>query len=150
MKGIGKYQLVAAKTGVPWQVVAVIHGMECGFSWSKHLHNGDPLTARTVQIPRGRPTTGTPPFSWVESAVDALIYDGLDDVEWDDLEESLESIERYNGLGYRKRGINSPYLWSGTQHYKQGKFIKDGVYSDAAVSKQLGVVPLLKELGWSP
>ena len=151
LKGVARYELVAKRTGVPWQVVACIHGMEAGFSWTKHLHNGDPLTARTVQVPRGRPLPpAQPPFTWVDSAVDALIYDCLDDVDWSDLEESLLAIEKYNGLGYRKRGINSPYLWSGTQHYKKGKFVKDGVYSKEAVSKQLGVVPLLKELGWQP
>lgn len=148
-KNEGRYRIVQERTGVPWQVVAAIHGMEAGFSFTKHLHNGDPLTARTVQVPRGRPSTGTPPFSWVESAVDALIYDNLDDVDWDDLSAALDAIERYNGIGYRKRGINTPYLWSGTQHYKAGKFVRDGVFDARAVSKQLGVAPLLKELGWT-
>ncbi len=150
LKGRERYELVASKTGVPWQVVAVIHGLEAGFSWSKHLHNGDPLTARTVQVPKGRPLPpAMPPFTWIQSATDALIYDNLDDVEWEDLAESLEAIEAYNGLGYRKRGVNSPYLWSGTRHYTKGKYVKDGMYSVDAVSKQLGAVPLLKALGWT-
>lgn len=147
-KNTGRYKLVAERTGVPWQVIAALHGMEAGFSMSKHLHNGDPLTARTVQVPRGRPITGSPPFSWVESAVDALLYDDLDDVDWEDLHNALDAIERYNGTGYRKRGINTPYLWSGTQHYRAGKFVRDGVFDASAVSKQLGVVPILKALGW--
>lgn len=151
LKGVGKYEIVSKQTGVPWQVVAVIHGLEAGFSWTKHLHNGDPLSAKTVQVPRGRPLNPSQlPVPWVESAVDAMEYDCLDDVDWDDLEEGLLAIEKYNGLGYRKLGINSPYLWSATQHYKKGKFVGDHKFSKDAVSKQVGAVPLLKELGWQP
>jgi len=39
-------------------------------SFKLHLHNGDPLTARTVNVPKGRPKTGQPPFAWGISAKD--------------------------------------------------------------------------------
>ncbi|MBC7944106.1 MAG: hypothetical protein H7X91_02310, partial [Burkholderiales bacterium] len=45
------YEEVAQQTGVPWAFIGVIHGMECGFDFGAHLHNGDPLTARTFQVP---------------------------------------------------------------------------------------------------
>ena len=67
-----RYVALTQPLGIPWGVVAVIHCMETGLSFSKHLHNGDPLTARTVQVPPGRPKTGNPPFTWEESALDAL------------------------------------------------------------------------------
>ena len=70
-----RYASVSAQTGVPWWVIGLIHMMEAGQSFRCHLHNGDPLTARTVQVPAGRPKTGQPPFIWEESAADALLVE---------------------------------------------------------------------------
>ena len=67
-----RYEAIAHETGVPWGVVAVVHQMEAGLRFDRHLHNGDPLTARTVRVPSGRPREGAPPFTWEESATDAL------------------------------------------------------------------------------
>ena len=67
-----RYTAVAGEVGIPWYVVATIHSMEASLDFTRHLHNGDPLTARTVQVPAGRPTTGAPPFTWEASASDAL------------------------------------------------------------------------------
>jgi len=64
-----RYEAVAQQTGVPWFVVGLIHMMEADGDFDTHLHNGDPLTARTRRIPRGRPPGASPPFSWEESAV---------------------------------------------------------------------------------
>lgn len=145
----GKYRYlqVTAQTGVPWQIVGVIHNMECALSFAKHLHNGDPLTARTRQIPSGRPKTGTPPFTWLESAVDAMEIDGF--AKWQDWspEGALYMLERYNGMGYRKRGEDNPYLWAGSNHSdERGKFVQDGKFDKNAISKQIGVALLLKAL----
>jgi lysozyme family protein len=118
--------------------------MECGFDFSAHLHNGDPLTARTIQVPKGRPAAGTPPFTWRESAVDALTMKKLDRVQDWSAPSMLHLLERYNGLGYRKRGLPSPYLWSFSNHYEKGKFVKDGVYDPNAVSKQCGAAVMLR------
>jgi hypothetical protein len=52
-------------------------------------------------------------------------------------------LERYNGLGYASRGLPSPYIWSGTDQYKSGKYIRDGVYDPNAVDRQLGCAGLL-------
>lgn len=59
--GRSRYEAVSKATGVPWQLIGVIHAMECGLSFKSHLHNGDPLTARTRQVPAGRPKIGSPP-----------------------------------------------------------------------------------------
>src|SRR5450759_4784793 len=72
-----RYQNVSGIIGIPWSFVAVIHNMEASLNFSKHLHNGDPLTNRTVQVPAGRPKNGQPPFTWEESASDALTMKGL-------------------------------------------------------------------------
>jgi hypothetical protein len=63
---------------------------------------------------------------------------------------SLPSVlfrwERYNGMGYRIRGLASPYLWSFSNHYEKGKFVRDGVFDPEAVSRQCGAATLLKHL----
>ena len=41
-----RYEQVQNATGVPWYVVAIIHNMEASQNFKRHLHNGDPLTAR--------------------------------------------------------------------------------------------------------
>ena len=66
------YDQVSAATNVKWFIVGLIHNLEASFKMTAHLHNGDPLSARTVQVPSGRPKNGSPPFSWAASAIDAL------------------------------------------------------------------------------
>jgi lysozyme family protein len=143
-----RYLTVTESTGVPWQVIGTIHMREADGNFSCHLHNGDPLTARTVHVPKGRPATGSPPFSWEESAVDALTLAGMSGHEsWDDMGSILDRVERYNGLGYRSRGIASPYLWAGTNAYLAGKFVADGVFNPRAIDTQPGVSGLLYLIG---
>lgn len=148
VKNQKRYQAVAAKVGAPWYLVAAIHQLESGQSFTRHLHNGDPLTARTTHVPAGRPKTGAPPFTWEASAIDALTLQRLHQVEQWTLPVMLFQLERYNGFGYRKHHpeVLSPYLWSFTTGYTKGKFVADGKFSATAVSKQCGAVALLKRL----
>jgi lysozyme family protein len=110
------------------------------------LHNGDPLTARTVHVPAGRPRGGNPPFSWEESARDSLELHGLTKATNWGLGETLYRWEKSNGLGYRKHGINSPYLWACTNHYTKGKFLGDHVFDPDAVAQYCGAAAILKKL----
>jgi len=149
---VSKYLEVSKATGVPWWVIMCLHNMEASGSFSKHLHEGSPLTARTKYVPKGRPLApdppGMPPFSWSYSAIDALKYDKLDKVtEWS-LYNSLYQMERYNGLGYWNyhKDVNSPYLWSGSNQYTRGKYTGDGVWSSTAVSAQIGCAVILRRL----
>lgn len=148
-----RYTAVERDTGVPWRVVACIHSMESSLSFFGHLHNGDPLTARTVHVPAGRPRTGRPPFTWEESAIDALRMKETDQVSTFTIPESLWYLERYNGFGYRGGGRNttppmrSPYLWSFTTHYVKGKYVADGHFDPHAISRQAGAAALLYQLG---
>jgi lysozyme family protein len=143
-----RYDAVAANfAALPWWVIGIIHSMECGLSLKQHLHNGDPLTSRTVQVPKGRPTVGRPPFTWEESAIDAIEFDKLDKCKDWTPGSALENFENYNGTGYRKRGVPSPYLWSFTDQYRNGKYTGDGKYDPLAVSKQCGCAALMKALG---
>lgn len=143
-----RYARVSTSTGVPWPVVAVVHNMEASLKFTSHLHNGDPLTARTVQVPKGRPRTGQPPFTWEVSAADALGMKGLDgDTDWT-VAGTLFVLEGYNGWGYRRfhPHVLSPYLWAASEHYTSGKYVADGTFSETAVSKQVGAAILLRRL----
>jgi lysozyme family protein len=144
--GRARYEAVSNSIGVPWFFVGIVHHLEGSSKFTVHLHNGDPLTARTVNVPARRPTTGNPPFTWEFSATDALVGQGLD--KWTDWSVSglLYQMERYNGFGYRRYKINSPYLWSLSNQYTKGKFTADGNFSPDAVSKQTGAAVLLRRI----
>ena len=146
----GKYQTVADRLGnkIPWWVIAVIHSMECSLNFTRHLHNGDPLTHRTVHVPADRPLKGNPPFTWEQSAEDALRLKHFELVTDWSLENILYLLEKYNGMGYRnpKVNINTPYLWSYTNHYSKGKYVSDGHYDPKAVSGQPGAASILKRM----
>ncbi|MCX9154962.1 hypothetical protein OPU71_02355 [Niveibacterium sp. 24ML] len=146
-----RYQAVSAASGVPWAFIAAVHTMEASASFSKHLHNGDPLTARTIQVPAGRPKSGNPPFTWEASAIDAIALKGLStQTDWS-LAGTLYQLERYNGWGYRLNHphVLTPYLWSYSNHYRSGKYVADGTWSDTAVSKQCGAAVMLRRMAES-
>jgi lysozyme family protein len=126
-------------------VIAVGHHLS-GFGFDAHLHNGDPLTARTVHVPVGRPRTGQPPFSWEDSARDALELERVLDVQDWSIARILFELERANGFGYRRHQINTPYLWSCTSHYTKGRFVSDGHFDPQAVAEKCGAAALLKRL----
>lgn len=142
-----RYQTVGRQLSIPWWFVAGVHALESTFNFNTHLHNGDPLRARTSHVPKGRPQKGSAPFSWEDSAIDALgdhqRLGGLSD--WS-LPRALWRFERYNGFGYRSRAVPSPYLWSFSSVYEKGKFTSDRRFSASAVSQQCGAAVLLKHL----
>lgn len=148
-----RYEDVGHASGIPWMVVACIHSLEASQSFTGHLHNGDPLSARTVHVPRGRPLAGSPPFQWQDSAIDALSMKRRNEVgEWS-IPACLYYLEAYNGWGYRTGAgrdttpkQRSPYLWSFTTHYTKGKYVADGRFDKDAVSRQAGAAAILFEL----
>ena len=83
--------------------------------------------------------------------MDALRLEGfVGATDWS-LARTLFRLEGINGYGYHSRGVNSPYLWSGSTVYgppeaKAGKFVADGVFDPNKVDPQLGVAVILKEL----
>jgi lysozyme family protein len=136
-----RYQAVSTNTGVPWSVIAVIHERECSQDWMGSLAQGDRWDRISVHVPAGRG-----PFkSWEEAAIDALNncapYAGHNK-DWS-IGGALTVLEEYNGLGYASRGVPSPYVWSGTDQYRFGKYVRDGVYDPNAIDGQLGCAGLL-------
>jgi lysozyme family protein len=140
-----RYKKAGKKAGVPWWIVAVIHDLEASRNFKLHLHNGDPLTHKTVRVPKGRPP-GQPPFTWEESAADAMTFDGLAHAKDWSISHALLRLEGLNGFGYRNADINipSPYLWSFSQHYKRGKFDTDRHFNPTLVSQQCGAAVLIR------
>jgi len=160
--GKARYESVAAElgNGIPWWFIGITHFMEIGHKYplqfNYHLHCGDPLTGRTVHVPKGRPLFNPShlqeqpskenPYSWEESAVDALTYMGYDKQTVWGISQCLFLFEKFNGMGYNKRGLLSPYVWSYTNHYTKGKYAADGKYDPNLVSKQPGTAAILKRL----
>jgi len=136
-----RYQAVSSRTGVPWAFIAVAHERECSQDWHGSLAQGDDWSKVSVHVPAGRG-----PFkSWDDAAVDALIACApfaARNHDWS-IGGALAMLEQYNGLGYSARGKPSPYIWSGTDQYTSGKYVKDGVYDPNAVDSQLGCAGLL-------
>lgn len=146
-----RYELVAKATGVPWDVIGVIHYRESSNDFRGVLHNGQRIIGtgkKTTLVPKGRG-----PFStWEEAAVDALANCHpylAKNKDWS-LGTTLDKLEAYNGLGYRYKGLPSPYLWAGTDQYVKGKYVADGKFDPNHVDQQLGVAALLMKLREKP
>lgn len=97
-------------------------------------------------MPKGRPLVWNPPNDWLTSAIDALsLKRDAHPGDWS-LARTLYRFEGYNGFGYYAKGIHSPYLWSFTNHYSRGKFVRDHRYDPNFVSKQCGAATMLLAL----
>ena len=121
---------------MPWYVIGVLWVAETGGSFDVHLINGDPLSARTVTVPAGRPAIWPPPQgegAWEFSAVDALNYEQFTNIDISKLGELLGKLERWNGFAYKARGMLSPYIWYGTDLYERGTYVRDHVFDSQAV-----------------
>ena len=136
-------------SGIPWYFIACVHYRESNSDFTKHLHNGDPLSGFTRQHPANRPKISHgPPFTFEESAVDALKLRGLDKETVWSLPKVLLLLEQYNGIAkaYQNNNINSPYLWGGSNLYTKGGFPRDHVFSLDYVNKQIGTAVILKAM----
>lgn len=155
-----RYKAIGDALKIPFELVGVLAMRELSppFNFHQHLANGDPLTAKTVHVPAGLPTDGSPPYSFEQGAIAALAHQaevmGIEfaHVDWN-IENTLCFLEAYNGLGYRKRfaaenTFGSPYLWSYTQYYRSGYYGSDGKWDQNLVCKSIGCAPVLKRLGF--
>jgi lysozyme family protein/peptidoglycan hydrolase-like protein with peptidoglycan-binding domain len=142
------YQQIQDKTGVPWWFVGLCHCRESHFDFDTYLGNGESLGRITTIVPKGRgPFTG--PTAFVDGAVDALRLEGFVGANDWSIARALFRLEQFNGFGYRSRGVNSPYLYGGSNIYgppeaRAGKFIRDHDFDPNAVDPQLGAAVLLK------
>lgn len=142
------YQAVERDTGVPWQLVAVIHIREAGLSdvgvFAKGIHNGQSWKIKATIIPKIGPFS-----SWHACALAALKRTGLSDIgagKWTPA-KMVSACEPYNGYGYRNKGLRSPYLWASTNHQQRGKYVRDGVFDASVMDTQMGCAAMLRFLG---
>jgi lysozyme family protein len=145
IKNKDRYAQAGKPYNIPFWFVGCLHFRESSLNFTKHLHNGDPLTARTTHVPAGRPASGNPPFTWEFSASDALAGRGFGNLSWDNI-HALVRFEAWNGLGYKKLGKLSPYIWSYTNQYAAGKFVADGKYDPKFVDQQPGCAAIMLAL----
>lgn len=141
-----RYSQVAAKfPGMPWYVIGMWHYRESNLDFAGVLHNGEKILGtgrKTKLVPAGRG-----PFqTWEEAAVDALRLKSLQNIKDWTVERIGYESERFNGFGYMNKGINSPYVWSGSNLYSVGKYVADGRYDPNHVDKQLGVMPIMRRI----
>lgn len=142
-----RYDKIYEETCIPWYFVAGIHALEATFNFRTHLHNGDSLKAKTYRVPANRPPTWNPPNDWETSAIDALTMKKYEkETSWT-LPEICYRWEKYNGVRSRMlHNINTPYLWSFSQHYTKGKYKADNKWDPNYVSLQPGAAVLLRRL----
>jgi lysozyme family protein len=136
-----RYQTVSSETDVPWFIIAVQHERESSQNWNTQLAQGDPLNRKSVHVPAGE----GPYKTWEEGAIYALVHHhpwGVKPTDWS-VGGMLTYLEGYNGPGYANRGLPSPYIWSGTDQYSSGKYVRDGVFDPHVVDVQLGCAGLL-------
>ena len=128
---------------IKWFHIGLIHKMEGNLNFNTYLGNGQVLSKVTTKVPKGRG-----PFpSFKAGAVDAIKLDKLNLVQDWSIGNTLYILEGFNGYGYSKyKGINSPYLFSGSNQYVSGYYPDDSVYSKTTVSQQIGIALIYKRM----
>jgi hypothetical protein len=98
----------------------------------------------STHVPKGR----GPFTSWEEAAIDALANCPPHAARWRDWSAggALTLLESYNGLGYARHGLASPYLWAGTDQYSRGKYVADGRFDPQVIDLQPGCAALLRAM----
>ncbi|CAN5633962.1 hypothetical protein BH10BAC3_BH10BAC3_12710 [soil metagenome] len=164
-----RYENVAKSTGIPWYFIGILHYMESGGKFNVNMEDGKPLAnlkpsmenGKTVFIltqsksPRKSKTTKAPntpdssvaqktPVTWEESTAQYLNLSWLS--KWYDwsIPGVLYCFEKFNGFGYRKNGIFSPYVWGGSNIYRKGQFTSGANYDPNLVSPLIGAGVILK------
>lgn len=142
LAGKERYRTVQIRTTVPWVFIGLCHLREGNLNFGTYLGNGQSIAKVTDIVPIGRG-----PFkSFEDGAVDALGKQELLHVTDWSLERMAYCLEGFNGYGYRSHGVNSPYLWAGTNRYTKGKFTRDHYFDPEFVDTQLGSMAVLARL----
>lgn len=145
LKHKDKYMAVEKNTGVPAAFVMCLHTREAASDiggFNRYLGNGQPISKRTTKVPKGRG-----PFkTWEDGAIDAIRLMNLHHIEDWSVAQMCWQWERYNGLGYQTRGLNSPYVWNFTNHYSKGHYVADGTFSSTSIDNNIGCYVLYKLL----
>ncbi len=143
-----RYKKAGNARGVPWHLVGVIHMLEGSGKFHTHLHKGDPLTARTANIPAGRPKTGMPPVhvgGKRRRCARARRPEPLDELVGAGNALRARAVQRLRLPEIRHRH-SQPLPLELLEPPHAGRFIKDRVFSPTTVSRQCGAAVLLKRM----
>lgn len=138
---IDRYKKISDECKIPWYMLACIHSLEGAMDFNNNIQNGQSLSKKTTIVPVGK----GPYASFEDSVREEFLKTRASDIKdysWD-IADVLWFLESHNGFGYYYKKINTPYLWSFTNHYKTGYYVRDGVFDGAAVSKQAGAVAII-------
>ena len=148
-------QLNAKGIGMTSEQVAAIHWREGTGSFNKSIANGQVLSkpARLDGTMGTGGRTYSATSSWEENAVEVMTHKAKekrapnDGQQWND-STFYTFAERFNGTGYKSKGLASPYVYSGTTTYTGGKYVKDGPngFDPNVKDKQIGVAVLTSSL----
>lgn len=134
----------------PWGILASLHFREASLNFSRNMVNGQPLNQKTTLVP-----VGVGPFpSWESGAAFALWYKQSLFKDCKTQSDWLQACERYNGMGYRRRGLNSPYVWAFTDQsderglYKERTFFGKAMswFDSGALNTRPGVAAIMRSL----
>lgn len=155
-EGKAIYSQIADAMGITlWQVIGILHSMECSFDFGRHLANGDLLSQDTIRVPRNLMAPKLPPFDFVTAGIAALRHyaspSGWGSLSITDIPSALLFFDQWNGLGewYHTETPGLPYLFAGTSAYKSGKFESDGKWNPDLISQQIGAGAILKAIDFS-
>ncbi|MBR0711034.1 MULTISPECIES: peptidoglycan-binding protein [Bradyrhizobium] len=144
INGKATYQQIERLTGVPWYFTALCHYRESNFDFDTYLGNGESLHRTTTLVPKGRGPFAT----FVDGAVDAFRIENFVGAQDWSIARMLFRLEAFNGFGYHAKGVNSPYLYGGSNLYgppeaRAGKFVRDHVFDPNHLDSQLGTAVIL-------
>jgi len=114
------YQTVARRTDLPAALIAAIYWRESTGPEKSALQHNDRMLRVRQSLRLTRESTHLPAL--------------------------LTYAEFYNGLGYFFRGKASPYVYSGTSRYTQGKYVAGGRYNARIRDRQPGVLALIQRV----
>lgn len=131
-RGRATYKVIADNTGVPWYIIGAIHYREASCNFGRSIKDGHRITTN----------------EWMHDAIHTIngFYWRKPDNDEVTVADEAEFCERWNGIGYRRMGVPSPYLWSGTQHYKGGKYSSDGHYDRDLMDEQAGCMAIRRTM----
>lgn len=153
-----RYDKVSKATGIPGMLICAIHYRE-NMDFNSYLHNGEPLGQVTTIVPAGILFRKG---QWEEAAIHAL-GGNIKDVngkkslkkfqtlrkklrltaDSKDIGAMMAFAEAYNGMGYRRRGVRSAYVYAGTSLQERGHYYADSKFGKNLVDRRLGTAAII-------
>lgn len=153
-----RYDSVGQATGIPGMLICAIHYRE-GLGFNRYLHNGERLGKPTTFVPAGILFKED---EWEKAAIHALGGDVVDangkkslssfqtlrkelglTADSKDIGAMMAFSERYNGMGYRSKGVRSCYVYGGTNLNQPGRYVADHKFDPKSVDQRLGTAAII-------